>query len=387
MILVADWFCDKSCSQTVVEDSMERNGWFFRAFFLVLTCIATLAYELTNLGSDSFEMAIFKGLGLGACAFGLIIGLEVALKRLSLRTFNTAMVGLFVGTLIGLVLTQTIKILLGFLGPNLQMQNLLLLFSFLASIYIGIMLTTASQDAWWLSIPFVRLAPETQTKKKEIIVDISALEDTRLIELARSGLLDHQLVVPTFIVKELQKTSESPDENTRLRARRCQEHLKRLESLEHLGLQIKEFHLSEQEELTAKLHRACRLIQAYLMTSNEMSQIRSEDEAATTISLEGIAATLKPGAQRGEILTIKIQRLGKEPKQGVGYLEDSTMVVVNGGGEFLGQTIRTQVLSQKYSSSGKIVFCNALTQDEKGTLRPPNGVPDVSPYAHPVTYS
>ena len=79
------------------------------------------------------------------------------------------------------------------------------------------------------------------------------------------------------------------------------------------------------------------------------------------------------------MLTIKIQRLGKEPKQGVGYLEDGTMVVVNGGGEFLGETIRTQVLSQKYSSSGKIIFCNALTQDEKGNLRPA-GIPEGSPY-------
>lgn len=365
---------------------MERNGWFFRAFFLVLTCVATLAYELTSPNSESFEMGIFKGIGLGLLSFGMILGVEHFLRKMSLRAFNTAMVGLFVGTLIGLVVTQSLKILLGFLGPNLQIQNLMLLFSFLASIYIGIMLTTASQDAWWLSIPFVRLAPATQTKKKEIIVDISALEDTRLIELARSGLLDHQLVVPTFIVKELQKQSESQDENIRVRARRCQEHLKRLETMEHLGLQIKEFHFTEQEELSARLQRACRLIQAYLMTSNEQSPLRTEDEAAITISLEAIAAALKPGAQRGEILTIKIQRLGKEPKQGVGYLEDSTMVVVNGGGEYLGQTIRTQVLSQKYSSSGKIIFCNALPNDDRALPRP-NGIPDVSPYAHPLTYS
>ena len=96
------------------------------------------------------------------------------------------------------------------------------------------------------------------------------------------------------------------------------------------------------------------------MQSHLQSPLRNEEDEVSVISLETIAAALKPGAQRGEILSIKIQRLGKEPKQGVGYLDDGTMVVVNGGGEFLGQLIRTQVLSQKYSSSGKIIFCNAL---------------------------
>jgi uncharacterized protein YacL len=201
---------------------MERNGWFFRVFFLIFACTASLSYELATHGSYSL------GIGRGLLASCIIIGIEFLLRKVSLRAFNTALLGLFVGTLIGLVVTQCLKISFSFVGPNSEVQDLVLLFSFIASIYLGIMLTISSQDAWWLSIPFVRLAPETQTKKKEIIVDISALEDTRLIELARSGLLDHQLVVPTFIVKELQKASESQEENTRVRGRRCQEHLKRL---------------------------------------------------------------------------------------------------------------------------------------------------------------
>lgn len=359
---------------------MERNGWFYRIFFLIFACIASLAYELTTASSEGFETATVKGLALGLAVFAAMIGAEFGLKKISLRTFNTAVLGLFVGTMIGLVVTQSLKVLMGFIAPSAEIQNLVIYFSLLASIYLGIMLTSASQEAWWLSIPFVRLAPATQTMKKELVLDIPAIEDTRLIELARSGLLDHQLVVPTFVVKEIQKASESQDENIRVRGRKCQEHLKRLESMPHLGLQIKEFHFSEQEELQVKLARAAKLIQAYMLTSCELSQLRTEEDLPTIISLETIATALKPGAQRGEILTIKIQRLGKEPKQGVGYLEDSTMVVVNGGGEFLGQTIRTQVLSQKYSSSGKIIFCNAITQDEKGNIRQQNGVAEGNPY-------
>jgi uncharacterized protein YacL len=219
-------------------------------------------------------------------------------------------------------------------------------------------------------------APTTQVKKKELLIDLTALEDQRLLELARSRLLDHQLIVPTFIIKEFQKALESQDENVRARSRRCHEHLKRLEAMPELDLQIKEFHLSDEEESVQKLYSAAKQLNAYILSSCETSQLKTDEELPTTISLDTIALALKPGAQRGEILTIKIQRLGKEPKQGVGYLEDGTMVVVNGGGEFLGQTIRTQVLSQKYSSSGKIIFCNATTQDEKGNLN----VQEASPY-------
>ena len=234
----------------------------------------------------------------------------------------------------------------------------------------------------------MRLAPATQTNKKEFLVDLSALEDSRLLELARSGLLDHQLVIPTFVVKEIQKGMESQDEATRVRHRKCYEHLKRLESMPTLGLQLKEFHFSEQDDLATKLVRAAKFLQAYILTS-EQAALRSDEEGIVVISLETIANALKPGAVRGEVLSIKIQRLGKEPKQGVGYLEDGTMVVVNGGGEFLGQTVRTQVLSQKYSSSGKIVFCNATPNDDKGMGRasPIPALSDSSPYHTQFTFS
>lgn len=343
---------------------MERNEWFFRAFFLCIGCLFAIAYQCTAPNQDLLTV-ILRGAGFGTGIWAVLVVLELLLKRYSLRTFNTALVGLLIGSAVGSVLALSLKLVLNALEPASDIQNSVLLINFAASIYLGIMLTFSSAERWWLSIPFVRLAPASQVHKKEILVDISALEDCRLIELARTGILDHQLVVPTFIVNEIQKAIESSDELIRNRGRKCHETLKRLESMPALGLQIKEFHFPEQEELSQMLHKACRLIQAYILTSQEPSALRPEEETALHINIESIAAALKPGAQRGEVLQIKIQRLGKEPKQGVGYLEDGTMVVVNGGGEFLGQTIRTQVLSQKYSSSGKIIFCNAIASEER----------------------
>ncbi len=261
------------------------------------------------------------------------------------------------------IITFSAGHLLQTIAPTTALSEFVQLLTFLSCIYVGIMLTATSSESWWLSIPFVRLAPAGHSQKKEILVDASALEDVRLLELARSGLLDHCLTIPTFVIKEIQKSIESHDEAVRIRARRCYEHFKRLESMENLGLQVKEFHFSDVDELGYKIVQAAKLLQAYIITAQEAPLLKTEDDDIHIISLDSIAGTLKPGAQRGELLQIRVQRLGKEPKQGVGYLEDGTMVVVNGGGEFLGQTIRTQVLSQKYSTSGKIIFCNAIHDD------------------------
>jgi uncharacterized protein YacL len=100
------------------------------------------------------------------------------------------------------------------------------------------------------------------------------------------------------------------------------------------------------------------------LLTNESSPFRSETEQGMYLAIDTIANSLRPPIPKGEALSIKIQRLGKEPKQGIGYLDDGTMVVVNGGGDFLGKNVRTQVLSQKYSSSGKIVFCNVRDEDD-----------------------
>jgi uncharacterized protein YacL len=362
---------------------MERKTWFFRLFFVAIAVLLAFAYEMAST-PDTFGSCLFHALTFGTISGTLLISFEFLLRTFSPRDVSTAVVGLFVGSLMGLVLTMSVKLLLASTALSLEIPSAVLLFVFLTSIYLGIMLTATSAESWWLHIPFVRLAPASQDQKREILLDLSAIEDVRLIELCRSGLLDQQLVVPTFIVKDIQKGMESLDESQRLRARRCHENLKRLESMEHLKLQQKEFHFNDNEEISCKLTHAAKLIQAHILTSQEQSAMKSEEDETPVISLETIAAALKPGAQRGEILSIKIQRLGKEPKQGVGYLDDGTMVVVNGGGEFLGQSIRTQVLSQKYSSSGKIIFCNALAGDDRVQVRP---LHESSPYYSPVSVS
>lgn len=198
---------------------------------------------------------------------------------------------------------------------------------------------------------------------RKFIPDQSVLEDGRVVDLARTGLFDGQIVVPSFLPRELKMQSEIGDEVSKAKARKALEALRRLESLPRIGIQFKEIAPPETVELDDKILHSAKLLNASLLT-NENSPLRAEANQNMFLAIDTIANALRPPIPKGEVLSIKIQRLGKEPKQGIGYLEDGTMVVVNGGGDFLGRNVKTQVLSQKYSSSGKIVFCNVREDDE-----------------------
>ena len=196
---------------------------------------------------------------------------------------------------------------------------------------------------------------EDEERLRTYIPDVSALEDGRVVDLARIGIFDNQIIIPTFLAIDLKFLSETGDEISRIRAKKAFDALRRLETLPKINIQTRDFHVAEELDLNEKILRSAKMAQSLVLT-NEVTPLRPDAECF--FAIDAIANALRPPIPKGEMLSIKIQRLGKEPKQGIGYLDDGTMVVVNGGGDFLRRTVRTQVLSQKYSSSGKIVFCN-----------------------------
>lgn len=204
--------------------------------------------------------------------------------------------------------------------------------------------------------PWFQTEEAGANRGRRYIPDASALEDGRVVDLARLGMFDGRLFIPTFLLDELKLQSESVDEILRLRSRRAFDSIRRLESLPNVEFRVENCGVPTEVDSLERLIAVAHKKDAYVLTSETLPT--KADEACTVLSLDCIAHALRPPIPKGEILPIKIQRIGKEPKQGIGYLEDGTMVVVNGGGDFLGRTVRTQVLSQKYSSSGKIVFCN-----------------------------
>ena len=341
---------------------------FLRTLFMLLS-ITFMTLFIISLPAGKTAGNIFLGIGVGI-VFGLfLIAFDLLFKRFNLRSFNIAILGVFIGYLMGQALSLIFHAILEVSSISVLLQphtiELIKIGIILFGVYLGTVMTLRSSDELYVSIPFVRFTQVSQ-KKKDLVVDISVLADPRIIDLASTGLLNHQLILPRFALKELYAQAELGDENTRNKAKRCLEVVKKLETMPELEMRYHETDFPEVKDMMGKVVRLARLLDANILTSDISRVQMATIEGITVINLHALSNALKPLMQGGELIRIKIQRYGKEPRQGVGYLEDGTMVVVNGGGDFIGETIEARVLSVKHTSSGRMIFCNVADDGEEG---------------------
>lgn len=340
---------------------------FMRSLFVVLSVFFMTTFMISNT-SGSIQINALIGV-LSGLIFGLfLIGFDILFKRFNLRSFNIAVIGIFLGYLMGQALVLVFDAILDigrasiFLQP--QTLEMLKIALFLFGTYLGTIMTLRAADELYVSIPFIKFAP-TVEKKKDLIIDSSVLSDARIIDLATTGLLDNQIIIPRFIIKELYTQAEIGDEFSKLKAKKCLEVLKKIELIAELGLRFNDTDFPDVKDIQGKLLRLARLLDANLLTADISRVLIAEIEDIRVINIHTLSNSLKPLMQAGEFIKIKVQRYGKEPRQGVGYLDDGTMVVINGGGNYIGDTIDAKVLSVKHTSSGRMVFCNAIDADSE----------------------
>ncbi len=335
---------------------------FIRVLFFLLCVVFSISFAVTYLeGGVNLINASVGLLGGMVAGAGLII-MDFAFKKCNLRTFNCAALGLFCGYL----MAQAILFILdGAIGTEASSSLFPIRFLiYLICSYTGMIMVARSSGELHASIPYFEFK-QMFLKKKDILVDFSILTDPRIIDLASSGLLDHQLIIPRFALKDLYNQAENTDETIKTKARRCLDVIKKLEGIATLDLRYVDTDFPEIKDPMNKLIRLARFLDTNIITSDINRIQQSTIEGVRIININMLSNALKPITQTGETLSIKIQRYGKEARQGVGYLEDGTMVVVNGAAEFIGETIKAQVLSVKHTSSGRMIFCNAA---EEGSL-------------------
>lgn len=337
-----------------------------RVLFVVLAIFFATAYMISGVSPEdsSYYIRVGGGVAAGASISLAIIVLDLFFKRFRLLTLNTTTLGLLFGYLLGKAVNLVIANGFALLSISLSMATVefVQMSVFLCSIYIGIIATLKASDEIAVSIPFIRLHPLEQ-KRKSLIVDVTALLDPRLIDLAATGVFDEAMIIPRHLIKELYDQLESSDEASRYKARRGIETAKKLESFPSLGLRYTESDFTDAKDHLSKLVKLARLSHADILTADFSKVQQPSVEGVKLINMHALSNALKPLAQMGEMLNIKIQRYGKEPRQGVGYLDDGTMVVINGGADFIGETVRAQVLSVKHTTSGRMIFCNAVDGD------------------------
>lgn len=341
---------------------MQLSIAFVRLVFVMLSVFFFTAYA-SNSTTDNNPWVLIIGISVGLIFAGFVIGLDFFCKKFNLRSFNLAALGLFLGYLMA-------EAVVTLLNSALRAQILVLpqeaatlakIAIYLFTAYFGMVLTARASDELYMSIPFIRFK-RTQQKRRDILLDLSILSDPRLIDLANSGLLDQQLLVPRFALLDLQIQSENDDENIKAKAKKCLETLKKLESLPELELRYVDDNSLDLKDYQAKLNYLARQLDANILTADINKIQQSEIEGLKVININFLSHALKPLTSAGEFIHIKIQRYGKEPRQGVGYLDDGTMVVVNGAAEFIGASVKAVVLSIKHTASGRMIFCNACEE-------------------------
>ena len=328
---------------------MKTSLWAIRIFFLSLCTTAGYAVsqkfpELIH--SGWYGTAIGCGLGL------LLIGIDEMLKGFSLRAFSAVTFGLLLGTFIAWLVDRSQL----FEMTNESTRWIIRLSLFLAFGYIGIILAMRSnKEDFSLIIPYVRFASQNKPENP-IVLDTSAIIDGRIADLVEGRFVEGLIVVPRFVLKELQVIADSADAERRARGRRGLEMLSRIRQHTRNEVKIHEGDFPDEKDVDAKLVRLSKAVGGKLFTTDFNLAKIAEVQSVACVNVSELATKMKPVILPGDLLNLRIVREGKDKGQGVGYLGDGTMVVVNQAQPLIGQQARVQVASLLQTGAGVIIF-------------------------------
>jgi len=257
-------------------------------------------------------------------------------------------VGLFIATLISLALVR-----IPIVGPYVTVPIYLLAGYFTA--YLA-----ASKHVEILRLLGVRGAFEVLpglTPSK--ILDSSAIIDGRILDIAQTGFVEGELLVPRFVLEELQHLADSGDAEKRVRGRRGLDFVRRLQNSSG-AVRIDSGDYPDIDAVDAKLVRLARDLGAVIVTTDHTLGKVAEIQGVNVLNVNDLANSVKPAVLPGEVIEVKILREGREQDQGVGYLDDGTMIVVEAGGTLVGSRVKAEVTSVLQSPSGKMIFTRVL---------------------------
>jgi len=341
---------------------MAAAGWFF------------LAHSTIFHPYDWLALAICLSVGV------VIICVDILSPRRKLQFFSGTILGLLVGLLIAYALSFVVQMTVAqyFADRVSQPQDVHSLSVFINLVvgitccYLSISFILQTKDDFRFIVPYVEFSKQTKGARP-MLVDTSVLIDGRITDIAATGIIESQLIVPRFVLDELQSVADSADKIRRGRGRRGLEMLNKLRETKHADVLIYDSSGHEEPELEGVDQRLLWLAQqlgARVLTTdfnlNKVGQLRGLD----VVNVNDLAHALKPVVLPGERLTVRLVRAGEEAGQGVGYLEDGTMVVIEQGREYLNEEVEITVTKLLPTAAGRMVF-GRLSTDGGSALRRP----------------
>ncbi len=315
---------------------------FVRAFFIL---ILSLAAFLLHPAQVSPWVSSVGGLLLG----GGIIYFEIRLEKVSL----TRLIGAAIGSVLGIAGAFLMSLVVEKALPGQPFLPVCLL---LWMTYVGLVVGAKKGDMLNLAALGGVFGGEKTSQKSFKILDTSVIIDGRIADIAETGFLDGVLVIPQFVLRELQLVADSADSMKRNRGRRGLDILQRIQKMAHLTVRIVEEDFPNVREVDMKLIELAKIYDCKVVTNdfnlNKVAQLHGVD----VLNINELANSLKPIVLPGETMRVFILKEGKEYNQGVAYLDDGTMVVVDNAKRLISKTIDITVTSVLQTTAGKMIF-------------------------------
>jgi uncharacterized protein YacL len=332
--------------------------WFALARVAFVTAVAYTATVLQPL-----PIGVAANLGFGLVLAGLAVVFESRLGE----TSTSRVIGSLIGLVIGLAIARGIEAGLSWMDNSDRRVEFLHSFLLIALPYLGLVMG-AKQGEWLEPARLVSLfrvsgpGPEHRYR----ILDTSVIIDGRIADVCETGFIDGTLVIPQFVLKELQLVADSSDSMKRNRGRRGLDILQKIQKMAGLEVVISDVDFPDVREVDLKLIELARTLQGKIVTNdfnlNKVAQLRG----VQVLNVNELANSLKPVVLPGESMKVFILKEGKEYNQGVAYLDDGTMVVVDNARRMISKTIDIVVTSVLQTTAGKMIFGRYVESNVSG---------------------
>lgn len=314
-------------------------------FILIFTAVGA------SLGDYNSIIAAVIGFFIGIA----IVIFEIFARRASLRGLSSAVFGIVLGLLLAWIFSETLDQFP--LPENLPVRTLdnIKLFVTFIFVYLGLTLGIKGKNEFNLIIPYVRFRRQ-DLREEGIVVDTSSIIDGRIFDIVRAKFIEAKFIVPRFVLNELHTLADSTDHMKRQKGKRGIEILHSLKQEPNIEIEIFDQTIEGAKSVDEKIIKLAQTLDAKVLTTDYNLNRIAQLQEVKVLNINDLANALKPTFVAGQRMTLKLIKEGKEQNQAIGYLEDGTMVVVEGGKKLIGKTLSVEVTSILQSSSGRIIF-------------------------------
>ncbi|MBC8473298.1 MAG: hypothetical protein H8D54_00625, partial [Candidatus Omnitrophica bacterium] len=273
------------------------------------------------------------------------------MRKVSVRGLSSAVFGL----IFGLIMAKLVSDTLALVPIDETMLYSLRVVLTIIFCYLGMIVAIRGRDEFNIIVPYVKFSRQDQ-KDELVVLDTSVIIDGRIADIANTRFLEGKFVVPRFVLRELQQIADSSDSLKRARGRRGLDILAKLQKNPNIDVKIHNEDFADIKEVDAKIVKLAKVLSAKVFTNDFNLNKIAEIQGVKVLNVNELANALRPVVLPGEGLEIRLIKEGKEYNQGVGYLEDGTMVVIDNGRRLIGQSVKVIVGSVLQTAAGRMIF-------------------------------